>query len=111
MTGHKPSIYWRITCCYVAPSILLVLYVFSFIQFDSKEFTSFGDRKTVIRVSYAGWIMSTISTLPIPLYAIWWFIYRRKRNPTTETTTTTGAAVAVVEKIPMNITDEQEPFI
>ncbi|CAF1212929.1 unnamed protein product [Rotaria magnacalcarata] len=109
MTGHKPSIYWRITCRYVAPSILLVLYVFSFVQFDSKEFTSFGDQKTVIRVSYAGWIMSTISTLPIPLYAIWWFIYRRKKSPTTETTT--GAAGAVVEKIPMKITDEQEPFI
>ena len=89
MTGRKPSIYWRITCRYVAPLILLILYVFSFIQFDSQEFTTFGDGKTVIRVSIAGWSMSTISTLPIPIYAIWWFIFRREKCTIKQTTTTT----------------------
>ncbi|UJR35454.1 hypothetical protein I4U23_028210 [Adineta vaga] len=87
MTGHKPSIYWRITCRYIAPSILFVLYICSFIQFDSQEFLSFGDRKTAIRVSIAGWTMSTISTLPIPIYAIWWFIFRREKKISQRTTT------------------------
>ncbi|CAF1375654.1 unnamed protein product [Adineta steineri] len=100
MTGRKPSIYWRITCRYIAPLILFVLYVCSFIQYDSHEFTSFGDKKTVTRVSIAGWTMSTISTLPIPLYAIWWFIFRRNTNTNEETTTTT----VIEEKMPMKTT-------
>ena len=67
MTGHKPSIYWRVMCRYVAPLILLVLYVCSFIQFDSQEFLSFGKGKTALKVSIVGWTMSTISPLPIPI--------------------------------------------
>jgi SNF family Na+-dependent transporter len=101
MTGRKPSIYWRITCRYIAPLILLVLYVCSFIQYDNHEFTSFGDKKTVSRVSIAGWTMSTISTLPIPIYAIWWLIYRREKSTIEQTATT-----IVEEKIAMRTTDE-----
>ncbi|CAF0833794.1 unnamed protein product [Adineta steineri] len=105
MTGHKPSIYWRITCRYIAPLILFVLYVFSFIQFDSKEFSSMGEGKNIaLKVSIAGWSMSTISTLPIPIYACYWFLYRRQENTTKRTTTTT----VVTEIIPTN---EQDPFI
>ncbi|CAF1517276.1 unnamed protein product [Adineta ricciae] len=89
MTGRKPSIYWRITCRYIAPGILLVLYVCSFIQFDSQEFLSFGGHKTAVKVSVAGWIMSTISTLPIPVYAIWWFIFRREKKISQQTTAAT----------------------
>jgi hypothetical protein len=102
MTGHRPNLYWSITCRYIAPLILLVLYVFSFFQFNPDEFSSFGDRKTVIRVSIAGWIMSTISTLPIPVYAIWWFLFRREKiiKKTTKTTT------IVEETIPMEVPDE-----
>lgn len=115
MTGRRPNAYWRITCRYIAPLILLILYIFSFVQFDSKEFSSFGDPKTVKRVSIAGWAMSTISTLPIPLYAIWWYFYRRQKDSTTETTTTTTTTAtttnAVAEKVPITITEEQEPFI
>lgn len=77
MTGRRPSLYWRITCRYIAPTILLVLYLFSFIQFNLQELSSFGDRNTMKKVSIAGWVMSTISTLPIPIYAIWWLLFRR----------------------------------
>ncbi|CAF1109734.1 unnamed protein product [Adineta steineri] len=105
MTGHKPSIYWRITCGYIAPLILFVLYVCSFIQFDSKEFSSIGEGKNIaLKVSIAGWSMSTISTLPIPIYACYWFLYRRQENTTKRTT----AATVVTEIIPTN---EQDPFI
>ncbi|CAF0721710.1 unnamed protein product [Rotaria sordida] len=103
MTGHKPSIYWRITCRYIAPLILFILYVCSFIQFNSQEFSSMGDQKTVRNVSIAGWIMSTISTLPIPLYAIWWFLCRRERTSTKQTTRIT---TVVVETVPMRTADE-----
>ncbi|CAF0876454.1 unnamed protein product [Rotaria sordida] len=103
MTGHKPSIYWRITCRYIAPLILFILYVCSFIQFNSQEFSSMGDKKTVRNVSIAGWIMSTISTLPIPLYAIWWFLCRRERTSTKQTTRIT---TVVVETVPMRTADE-----
>jgi SNF family Na+-dependent transporter len=106
MTGRKPNIYWRVTCQYIAPVILLVLYVCSFIQFDSKEFSNFGNKKTVVRVSIAGWTMSTISTLPIPIYAIWWFVFRREKKIIQQTTTTT--TTVNVERIPMNTTDEYE---
>jgi hypothetical protein len=106
MTGHKPSLYWRITCQYVAPIILFILYICSFIQFDSKEFAGFGDAKTVTKVSIAGWTMSTISTLPIPLYAIWWYIYRRDINIIQQTTT-----IVVAERIPMEVTDELQSFV
>jgi hypothetical protein len=105
MTGQKPSIYWRLTCRYIAPTILFVLYVFSFIQFDSKEFASFGDLKTVFKVSVAGWTMSTISTLPIPLYAIWWLLFGREKKIVQQTTT------VVEEGLPMETMDEQESFV
>ena len=88
MTGQRPSIYWRITLRYIAPLILLVLYIFSFIQFDSKEFASFGKGNTALKVSIAGWSISTLSTLPIPVYACWWLLFRRERNLTGKTTTT-----------------------
>jgi hypothetical protein len=107
MTGFKPSIYWRITCRYIAPLILFVLYICSFVQFDSRELTSFGGGNTVLKVSIAGWTMSTISTLPIPIYACWWLLFRREKNVTKRTTTTTD----VTETIPTNKLDEQEPFI
>jgi SNF family Na+-dependent transporter len=106
MTGKKPSIYWCITCRYVAPLILFVLYICSFIQFNNQEFSSFGDRKTVFRVSIAGWTMSTISTLPIPIYAIWWLLFRRKKTIIKQTTTT-----IIAEEIPTKTTDEEQPFI
>jgi len=101
MTGQKPNIYWRITCRYIAPIILCVLYVCSFIQFDKHEFDSFGDAKTVVRVSIAGWTMSTISALPIPIYAIWWYLTRREKTLSQQTTKT-----VVTER-----TDEQQSFI
>ncbi|UJR10462.1 hypothetical protein I4U23_014666 [Adineta vaga] len=102
MTGHKPSIYWRITCRYIAPLILFILYVCSFIQFDSQEFVSFGGKNTALKVSIAGWSLSTISTLPIPMYACWWYLFRR------QTSTTTTTTIVIAEPIPNN---EQEPFI
>jgi SNF family Na+-dependent transporter len=108
MTGHKPSIYWRITCRYIAPIILFILYVCSFIQFDSGEFATFGDSKTAIRVSIAGWTMSTISALPIPIYAIWWLLFGREKTIIQQTTTTT---TVVAEQIPMESIDEEESFI
>lgn len=89
MTGQRPSLYWRIACRYIAPLILLVLYVCSFIQFDSREFSSFGTGNTALRVSIAGWSLSTISTLPIPIYAAWWFLFRRDNNLTKRPATTT----------------------
>lgn len=94
MTGHRPSLYWRITCRYIAPVILLILYVCSFIQFDSAEFASFGKGNTALKVSIAGWSLNTISTLPIPIYACWWFLYRRK------TTTTVAEAAPSIEEEP-----------
>ena len=110
MTGRRPSIYWRITCRYVAPTILFILYVCSFIQFDSKEFSSFGGPKTVTNVSIVGWTMSTVSTLPIPLYACWWFLFRREKHLIQQTTTTNAAASITV--VPDRIaTEEQQPFI
>jgi SNF family Na+-dependent transporter len=102
MTQQKPSIYWRITLRYIAPLILLVLYIFSFIQFDSQEFSSFGKGNTALKVSIAGWSISTLSTLPIPIYACWWLLFRREKNLTGKTTTTP------TDKIP---TKEHEPFI
>ncbi|CAF1624391.1 unnamed protein product [Adineta ricciae] len=104
MTGHKPSIYWRITCRYIAPLILFILYVCSFIQFDSQEFASFGGGNTALKVSIAGWSLSTISMLPIPIYAGWWYLSRRQTNTTKRTTTTS----VVAEIIPAA---EHEPFI
>jgi SNF family Na+-dependent transporter len=80
MTGRRPSIYWRITCRYIAPLILFVLYVCSFLQFDGREFASFGPDPTAMHVSIAGWTLSTLSTLPIPVYACcWWICQRRHR--------------------------------
>jgi hypothetical protein len=107
MTGRKPSIYWRITCRYIAPLILFVLYIFSFIQFDSQEFSSFGKGNTSLKVSIAGWSISTISALPIPIYACWWLLFRREKNISKQTTATT----VVVETIPTKEHDEHEPFI
>ena len=101
MTGTRPNIYWRITCRYIAPLILFVLFILSFIQFDSDEFSSFGDKKTVLRVSIAGWTMNTISTLPVPIYAIWWQFFRHKTNNSQKTT------ITIEEKIPMATTNEQ----
>jgi solute carrier family 6 serotonin transporter-like protein 4 len=113
MTGHRPNLYWSITCRYVAPIILLVLYVCSFFQFNSQEISSFGDQKTVLRVSIAGWTMSTISTLPIPIYAIWCFLFRREKKVIQQTKMTTTTVVE--ETIPMEAAaaaaDEQQPFI
>jgi hypothetical protein len=106
MTQQKPSIYWRITLRYIAPLILLVLYIFSFIQFDSQEFSSFGKGNTALKVSIAGWTLSTISTLPIPIYACWWLLFRRENNVTKGTTIT-----IIAETIPTKGHDEQEPFI
>ena len=104
MTGRKPSLYWRVTCRYVAPLILLVLYICSFIQFDSQEFSSFGSGNTALRVSVAGWTLSTISTLPIPIYACWWFIYRRGEGLLKPTTN-------VTETRPAENSDEHKAFI
>lgn len=107
MTGFKPSIYWRITCQYIAPLILFILYVFSFIQFDRREFASFGDDRTISRVSVAGWMMNSISSLPIPLYAFWWFLFRRNTEITMMTTTT-----AITTIVPAQLTvEEQQTFI
>ncbi len=108
MTGHKPNIYWRITCRYIAPIILFILYVFSFIQFDSREFASFGSSKIAVRVSIAGWTMSTISTLPIPLYALWWLLFGREKKIIKQTTMTT---TVLTELIPMETIDEQPSSI
>jgi solute carrier family 6 serotonin transporter-like protein 4 len=108
MTGFRPTIYWRITCRYIAPLILFVLYICSFVQFDSQELSSFGKGNTVLKVSIAGWTMSTISTLPIPIYACWWLIFRRQKNVTKQSTTTT---TVVTETMPTKAVDEQEPFI
>ena len=110
MTGRKPSIYWRITCRYIAPAILFLLYICSFIQFNSEEFEASGDQKTRIRISIAGWTMSTISTLPIPLYAIWWLLFGRTKKMTQQTTTTTTTTV-LAERIPLDTMDEQQSFI
>jgi len=107
MTGRKPSIYWRITLSYIAPLILLVLYICSFIQFDSQEFSSFGKGNTALKVSIAGWTISTISTLPIPIYACWWLLFRREKNVTKPTTTTN----IIAETTPKKEHDEQQPFI
>ncbi|CAF1271275.1 unnamed protein product [Didymodactylos carnosus] len=85
MTGKKPSIYWRITCCFIAPMVLCVLYVCSFLQFNTQEFTSFGDKKTVIRLSIVGWSISTFSTLPIPVYALWWAVSKRWKTCSSST--------------------------
>ena len=109
MTGHKPSIYWRITCRYVAPIILFALYVFSCIGFNSKEFASFGTGNTAMKVSIAGWIMSIVSTAPIPLYAIWWLLSGRGKKIIQQTTTTTTTVMA--ERIPLETIDEQETFL
>ncbi|CAF3375638.1 unnamed protein product [Rotaria sp. Silwood1] len=106
MTGHKPNIYWRVTCRYIAPLILLILYICSFIQFDSQEFSSFGEGNTALKVSIAGWTLSSISTLPIPIYACWWLLFRRQKNVTKQTTTN-----VVTESIPTNRLNEQEAFI
>ena len=104
MTGKKPSIYWRVTCRYIAPFILFVLYVCSFIQFDSQEFASFGQGNTAIKVSIAGWSISTLSMLPIPIYACWYLCFRREKNYIKQTTTTTTVAGSMSNK-------ENEPFI
>lgn len=106
MTGKRPNIYWRITCRYIAPIILFILYICSFIQFNTKELSRFGDHKTVVRVSIAGWTINTISTLPIPIYAIWWYIYRREKNINQNTTTTTMTTTVIAERIPLETTDE-----
>ncbi|CAM4807571.1 unnamed protein product [Rotaria magnacalcarata] len=108
MTGHKPSIYWRITCRYVAPLILLILYVCSFIQFDSQEFSSFGEGNTAFKVSIAGWTISAISTLPIPIYACWWLLFRRQAYLAEQKTKPT---TVVTETMPTKGLDEQEAFI
>ncbi|CAF3403042.1 unnamed protein product [Rotaria socialis] len=108
MTGHKPSIYWRITCRYVAPLILLILYVCSFIQFDSQEFSSFGEGNTALRVSIAGWTISAISTLPIPIYACWWLLFRRQAYLAEQKTKT---ATVLPETMPTKGLNEQEAFI
>ena len=114
MTGRKPSIYWQITCRYVAPLILFILYVCSFIQFDSTEFSSFGSPRIIANVSIVGWTMSTISSLPIPLYACWWYLFRREQHlikKTTATTTTMMVATSM-SVVPDRIaTEEQQPFI
>lgn len=101
MTGRRPSIYWRITCQYIAPLILLVLYVCSFLQFDSQAFSSFGPGKTALKVSIAGWTLSTISTLPIPLYAAWWFFSQHRLK---STATDNGVKLKTEQ-------DEQKTFI
>lgn len=113
MTGRKPSIYWQITCRYVAPLILFILYVCSFIQFDTKEFSSFGSPRIIANVSIVGWTMSTISTLPIPVYACWWYLFRREQHLIKETTATTTTTVATsMSVVPDRIaTEEQQPFI
>lgn len=86
MTGQKPSIYWRITCQYIAPGILATLYICSFIQYESSDLSSIAGEKARFRVSVAGWTMSTISALPIPIYAIWWLIFRRGKTSTNSKT-------------------------
>jgi SNF family Na+-dependent transporter len=108
MTGHKPSIYWQITCGYVAPTILFVLYACSFFQYDSSEFSSFGDEKTVSRVSAAGWTMSTVSTLPIPIYACWWAVFRR--NKTFAEQPTQSSIIPEPDRRP-TVDEEQQKFI
>ncbi len=111
MTGRRPNIYWRVTCRYIAPLILVILYICSFIQFDSREFVSFGPGNTAFKVSIAGWTISLISIAPIPIYALWWYIYRREKPLIQQTTTMTKTTTVATERIPMETTDEQQSFI
>jgi hypothetical protein len=61
-----------------------------------------------VRVSIAGWTMSTISTLPIPLYAIWWLLFGREKKIIQQPTMTT---TVLTELIPMETIDEQPSSI
>ena len=103
MTGHKPNLYWRVTCRYIAPLILLVLYVCSFLQFETSGIDSLGTPKVVREASIAGWTMNIVSTLPIPIYACWWLIFRRNQKPPE------AATIVTEENVPMNA--QQQPPI
>ncbi|KAJ6601511.1 Sodium-dependent serotonin transporter, partial [Pseudolycoriella hygida] len=71
MIGHKPGIFWRVCWTYISPIFLLIIFVFSLLEYDKM----LGDEYRYPEWSTAvGWILTMSSILCIPTFMIYKFI-------------------------------------
>nr|KAG5685506.1 hypothetical protein BaRGS_018909 [Batillaria attramentaria] len=74
MIGRKPPMFIRILWCFVTPVFLLVLVVFTFKQYKPP---TYGDYHYNVWGSVLGWIVASVSFVPIPFGALY-AMYRAK---------------------------------
>ncbi|XP_076450373.1 sodium-dependent proline transporter-like [Babylonia areolata] len=67
MIGRKPPVIMRILWCFVSPIILVVLLVFTLVSYEPP---SYGDYHYDTAATVLGWMVATLSFLPIPLFML-----------------------------------------
>ncbi|KAG4066627.1 hypothetical protein HA402_007263 [Bradysia odoriphaga] len=71
MIGHKPGIFWRVCWTYISPIFLLIIFVFSLLEYDKMlgEEYYYPEWSTAV-----GWILTMSSILCIPAFIIYKFL-------------------------------------
>lgn len=74
MNSTKPYLNWRLSWKYVCPFVLLLIVIFDVIMFPGLSYGSYIFPAWSV---YLGYLLNVVALLPIPLYALFYFIRKR----------------------------------
>lgn len=79
MTGRMPSLYFKFCWSIAAPSLIFAVWIFCLIDYESPTYDN-GQYHYPVWAIVLGWIISSLSILCIPLFAI--YIFAKKEGKT-----------------------------
>ncbi|XP_037093533.1 sodium- and chloride-dependent GABA transporter ine-like isoform X2 [Pollicipes pollicipes] len=78
MTGARPSIYFQICWRYLAPFLILAIWIFSLIDYERPTYGAYRYPEWAIGL---GWLLASLSILPIPVCAALALVQAPGRTP------------------------------